>query len=254
MFGFRRRRRERWRKQPLPDAWWDIIDTRVPYVQRLPVAARLELGGIVQILLHEKRFEGCAGLEITDEIRVTIAAQAAILLLNRATNYYPDLKTILVYPDTYVAPTEEEQPDGTVIEEAQARLGESWLRGSVVLSWKDVLRGAQSPTDGRNVVFHEFAHQLDGETGSVEGAPLLGPDGDYAQWSSVFRREYEKLVANVRRGRHGLIDSYGATDPAEFFAVVTEVFFEQPRALEQQHPELYDELATFYRQDPAALF
>lgn len=253
MFGFRRRRRARLRTQPLPETWWNIIDERVPYVQRLPRADRDELGGIIQVLLHEKRFEGCGGLEITDEIRVTIAAQAAVLLLHRDTDYYPGLKTILVYPDAYVAHTEEVQPDGTVIEGPQARLGESWLRGSVVLSWSDVVRGAHSPSDGHNVVFHEFAHQLDGETGSVEGAPALGAGGCYTQWAQVLSMEYNQLVVDVHRGHHRLIDPYGATSPAEFFAVITETFFEQSRALQHQHPQLYDELTRFYQQDPAAL-
>lgn len=213
---------------------------------------RQELGGIIQVLLDEKRFEGCGGLEMTDEIRVTIASQAAVLLLHRPTRYYPSLKTILVYPQAYVANQKRVQPDGTVVEGPQARLGESWFRGSLVLSWSDVVRGARDPGDGHNVVFHEFAHQLDSESGAMEGAPALGASDRYRSWAHVLSAEYEDLVADVHRGHSGLIDDYGATNPAEFFAVVTELFFERPEAMKRRHPKLYDELARFYRQEPAA--
>ena len=253
MFGFRARRRRRLRKQPLPESAWSVIDRNVPYVRELNAADRTELGGIVQILLHEKEFEGCGGLEITEEIRLTIAAQAAVLLLHRKTRYYPTLRSILVYPHSYVAHGQHVLPDGTVREGPQARLGESWHKSSLVLSWSDVVRGAKNPDDGRNVVFHEFAHQLDSEWGEMEGAPALRAPARYCEWAQVLGGEYEKLVVKMHRGHRSLIDQYGATNPAEFFAVVTELFFERPRAMRKKHPELYDEFRTFYRQDPAAV-
>lgn len=252
MFGFRKRRRARLRATPLPEAWWEIIDRRVPYVQHLSDADREQFGGIIQILLHEKRFEGLGGLEMTDEIRVTVAAQAAVLLLNRETKYYPTLKSILVYPSTYVAPTKRRMPDGTIVEGPQARLGESWFRGALVLSWSDVVRGAADDDDGRNVVYHEFAHQLDGESGSMNGAPLLRCKPCYQDWARVLGEEYEQLTADVHRGFRSLLDSYGATSPPEFFAVATELFFERPAAMKQRYPDLYDQLACFYEQNPAA--
>ncbi len=228
-----------------------MIDHNVPYVRTLNEDDRRELGSVIQVLLHEKRFEGCAGLKITDEIRVTIAAQAAVLLLHRETDYYPTLKTILVYPSTYIAHAKRRQPDGTVMEGPQARRGESWHRGALVLSWSDVLHGAADPDDGHNVVFHEFAHQIDGESGAMEGAPALGASTRYRAWARVLSAEYDKLIEDLHRGHKSLIDSYGATSPAEFFAVVTELFFERPSAMKRRYPELYDELAGFYRQDPA---
>ena len=252
MFGFRRRRRRRLSSTPLPPAWWEIIDRNVPYIRRFSESDRRELAGHVQVLLHEKRFEGCGGLEMTDEIRVTIAAQAAVLLLHRETDYYPTLTSILVYPHAYVTDRPRRQPDGTVIEGPQVRLGESWFRGSLVLSWDDVLRGTRDPDDGQNVVLHEFAHQLDGESGAMEGAPALGASARYQAWARVLGEEYRDLVHSVRRGWCSVLDAYGATSPPEFFAVVTEAFFERPRDLRRCHPELYDELARFYRQDPAA--
>jgi hypothetical protein len=253
MFGIRARRRRKLRARPLPPEWWRVIDRNVPYVRGLSEGDRRELAGIVQVLLNEKRFEGCGGLEMTDEIRVTIAAQAAVLLLHRATDYYPTLKSILVYPSRYVATLRRVQPDGTVVEGEHARLGESWERGALVLSWTDVLRGAGAPGDGHNVVFHEFAHQIDGESGAMEGAPALGAPARYREWARVLGGEYEDLLGAVHRGHGSLIDGYGATSPAEFFAVVTELFFERPVAMRARYPELYAEFRAFYRQDPAAV-
>lgn len=249
---FRNRRRRRLRATPLPDAWWDIIDRRVPCIASLPKPARDDLAGIIQILLDEKQFIGARGLEITDEIRVTIAAQAAILLLGRDTRYYPTLRTIYVYPRAYASTAAQRNPDGTVTEGLQPRLGESWHRGALVLSWSDVVRGAADADDGRNVTLHEFAHQLDGEWGGMEGAPPLPSAARYRDWARVLGHEYESLIADLHAGHHTLLDPYGATNPAEFFAVATELFFERPRDMRERHPELYAQLAAFYAQDPAA--
>jgi Mlc titration factor MtfA (ptsG expression regulator) len=204
------------------------------------------------VFLDEKSFEGCGGLAITDEIRVTIAGQACILLLGRQTDYYPQLRTILVYPHRYLADHREHLPDGSVREGVHARLGESWCRGPVVLAWDDVLRGAADIHDGHNVVFHEFAHQLDGESGANEGAPVLPRRSMYIAWARVLGHEYEHLIDELKHHRRTFIDAYGATSPAEFFAVVTEAFFEQSIQLKRRHPELYDQLVAFYQQDPAS--
>jgi Mlc titration factor MtfA (ptsG expression regulator) len=252
VFGFRERRRRRLRAMPLSEAAWRTIDARVPYVKALGEADRAELGGTIQVLLAEKRFEGCGGLAITDEVRLVIAAQAAVLLLHRETDYYPKLRSVLVYPSTYAAPTTTVQPDGTVVEGTQARLGESWHGGALVLSWSDVVAGAADPRDGRNVVLHEFAHRLDGEGGPMDGAPTLGDRAHYRAWARVLGDEYAELTRDLHDGHASLIDAYGATNPPEFFAVVTETFFERPAALKKKHPELYAALAGFNRQDPAA--
>lgn len=235
-----------------PGAWSRILERNVPYYQRLPVEDQRELVGLVQIFLAEKEFEGCGGLEITDEIRVTIAAQACVLLLHRATDLYPMLQTILVYPHTYVAPENFHNPDGTVSEGGEARLGESWFRGPLVLSWDDVLQAAHDVRDGHNVVFHEFAHQLDSETGSTDGAPVLPKRSMYIAWARVLGGEYSALLDALEHHRQTVIDEYGATNPAEFFAVVTECFFENAVSLKTRHPGLYSQLVSFYKQDPAA--
>jgi Mlc titration factor MtfA (ptsG expression regulator) len=224
----------------------------VPYYSYLPEPARDELQGLIRYFVHEKDFEGCGGLEITDEIRLTIAAQACILLLGRKTEIYPTLRSILVYPHEYVAQISHRQPDGTVVEGTQARLGESWSRGNVVLSWDNVLRGASDIHDGHNIVFHEFAHQLDNESGAAEGAPELPKRSMYIAWARVLGREYKVLIKNIEHHRPTLLDPYAAKNPAEFFAVVTEYFFEKPVELKRWHPKLYEELQIFYKQNPAS--
>jgi len=210
------------------------------------------LQGHIQVFLAEKRFEGAAGLVITDEIRVTIAAQACMLLLHRDTDYYPGLSSIIVYPHEYVTRHTERSPGGFVQEGTQARLGESSTRGAVVLSWDHVRAGASDVDDCRNVVFHEFAHQLDAEGGRVDGVPLLPQRSSYIAWARILGAEYEKLRKHTARGHRALLDRYGATSPAEFFAVATECFFQSPAQMRDEHPELYEELKAYYRQDPAA--
>jgi Mlc titration factor MtfA (ptsG expression regulator) len=256
MFGFfRRRRRAKLRREPLTDEQWAAIEHRVPIVAHLRASDRRELGGIVQILLAEKRFEGCGGLEMTDEIRLVIAAQAGLLLLHQKhedRTFYPTLDSILVYPQAYVANARRVDANGVVTEGPVGRLGESWYRGALVLSWDDVVRGAADDQDGHNVVLHEFAHQLDGESGAMEGAPALPSAARYRDWARVLGHEYKELADDLHHGHRTLLDPYAATNPAEFFAVATEAFFEKPRAMRHSHPELYEQLAGFYRQDPAS--
>ncbi len=235
---------------PFPPEWREILERNVPYYNALDSSDREELQGHIQVFLSEKTFEGAGGLEMTEEIRLTIAGQACILLLHRETDYYPTLKTILVYPHHYVVKVKERLPGGIVEERLQTRLGESWFRGEVVLSWDDVLRGAADAHDGHNVVFHEFAHQLDSEDGSNDGAPALPRRSMYVAWARVLGEEYQHLLDRIEHHRRTFIDRYGATNPAEFFAVLTEEFFEQPLGLKKHHPELYDQLKQFYRQDP----
>jgi len=251
MFGSKKRRREKLMGEPLPDEWLSIVHRNVPYVASLSASDQAELQGLMQVFLDEKRFEGCGGLEITDEIRVTIAAQACVLLLHRETNFYPKLQSILVYPQAYVSRELHRNDQHVMTEGPQARLGESWGHGSVVLSWDDVRRGAFDVRDGHNVVFHEFAHQLDQENSVGPGAPTLDKRSMYLAWARVLGHEYEALLDSLEHHRRTFIDPYGATNPAEFFAVVTELFFEKPKQLAKRHPELYEQLRGFYKQDPA---
>jgi hypothetical protein len=208
------------------------------------------LRDLVQVFIAEKHWEGCGGLELTDEIRVTIASQACLLLLHRDTDYFPELDVILVYPHAYVAKTSAYFAGGLSVDHRQARLGQS-AAGVVVLAWDAVRRGARDVDEGHNVTLHEFAHQLDQEDGAADGAPVLESRAMYTAWAHVLGDEFAHLVDDVDKQRRTDIDAYGATNPAEFFAVVTEMFFERPELLRRRHPPLYEQLARFYRQDPA---
>ncbi|MEY2538052.1 MAG: MtfA peptidase [Verrucomicrobiota bacterium] len=227
------------------------IQRDLPFFQRLSAADRAELLGHIQVFLAEKRFEGCGGLEVSDDIRVTIAAQACLLLLHRQTDYFPRLLTILVYPSTYSA--QENRPlEGPVWEEGTfQRLGETERRlGTLVLAWDAAKYGASDPSDGKNVVLHEFAHQLDYDNGVADGAPALSSRAQQLSWREVMRTEFASLRAADETGIPTLLDNYGATNPAEFFAVSIEAFFERPCALRACHPKLYSELQKYFQQDP----
>ena len=251
MGWMRNRRRQRLRATALPAEWRRIVSRNVPYYQCLPPDRQLELEGLIQVFLAEKSFEGAGGLRVTDEIRLTIAAEACILLLGREPRFYPDLDVVIVYPGAYVSRMARRGPDGTVDDGPQVRLGESWKQGAMVLSWDDVVRGARDIHDGHNVVLHEFAHQLDSQHGLADGSPPLETRSMYVAWARVLGREYEDLVERLRRHAPTFLDAYAATSPAEFFAVATEFFFEKPRAMLARHPELYEQLKTFYGQHPA---
>lgn len=250
---FKQRRRAKILRQSFPAEWQSFIDRNVPFVAHLPSEDRAELVGLIKVFLAEKNFEGCGGLAITDEVRVTIAAQACVLLLHRQTDDYPQLLSILVYPSTYLVPGLR-GADGMISDIPQARLGESWARDIVVLAWDSVLAGAADIHDGQNVVLHEFAHQLDQESSAGPGAPALARNSMYVAWARVLGHDFDVLVQETAHHHREVIDAYGATNPAEFFAVATETFFEKPQQLRAKHPELYAQLQSFYCQDPAALF
>lgn len=243
----RRRRRARLKSAPFPPHWRKILKSNVRLLETLPKTVRQEVEGHIQVLLHEKNFEGCGGLELTDEIRVTIAAHAALLHVGRD-HYFPRLISILVYPESYAAPVEHHE-GGLVIEDEEERLGESWGRGGVVvLAWDDARRAAHMLSGGDNVILHEFAHQLDSEDGRSDGVPLLDRHTDYAAWARVLAPEFARLQSGESSG---VLSDYGATNEAEFFAVATEAFFGRPQALRTSHPALYAELSRFYRLDLA---
>jgi len=245
------RRRRRLRARPFPRKWLTLIQRHVVFFHRLSASDRAELLGHVQVFLAEKRFEGCGGFEITDEVCVTIAAHACLLLLHRRTDYFPMLLTILVYPLTYMVEEKRQVGEHLWEEGIVSRLGETGRRmGSLVLSWGAVKHGAADPADGKNVVLHEFAHQLDFENDAADGVPGLATREQQLAWADVMRSEFASLRAAEESGVPTLLNTYGATDPAEFFAVSVEAFFEQPLALRTHHPRLYAELRTYFQQDP----
>jgi Mlc titration factor MtfA (ptsG expression regulator) len=241
-------RRKNLRSLPINPEWIKILDKNFKIYHRLPASLRKELHGHIQVFLHEKNFEGCGGLELTEEIKVTIAAQACLLLLNRKTNYYPKLASIVIYPSTYIVKNDRVE-EGVVIPE-EIRLGESWRTGVVVLAWDEVLSGALNPTDGANVVFHEFAHQLDQEDGEADGTPILENRSQYLEWGRVLSKEFSILQKKSLKHVRTVMNYYGATDPGEFFAVATETFFGKSQQMKAAHPELYEELKSYYKVDP----
>ena len=242
------RRRRRLREQPFPAAWARIVQRRVPLARRLPDPLRRRLEGQIQVFVAEKPFIGCQGQAIDDEVRVTIAAQACLLLIgDESAACFPRLRQVLVYPDAFVVQRTQTLQGGVVDVQPQALAGESWGQGQVVLAWSQVLDGAASD-DGRNVVLHEFAHQIDQDSGAADGQPWLADAASRRRWAAVM----DAALARLRENPSALLDAYGASDPAEYFAVATEAFFERPQALADEAPEVHAELARLYRLQPAA--
>ncbi len=245
-----KRRRVLVKQQPFPKSWRQILRNNVPYFYSMPADIQLQLKQLVLVFLDEKEFFGFEGVKINDEIKVTIAAQACLLLLNRETNYYPKLKSIYVYPAAFITSHQSRDSAGVLQSQPRVLSGESWELGKVVLSWKDSKQGALVFNDGHNVIIHEFAHQLDQETGVANGAPFLKSKSNQC-WSQVLSVEFEKLQKQAKRNQASLLDHYGATNPAEFFAVASEVFFERPSEMKKQHNDLYIQLQNFYKVNPA---
>lgn len=232
---------------PFPATWQTTLERRLPFFHRLSGSEQNQIKGLIQLFIARKHFYGCAGLEIDDEIRVTIAAGACLLLLNRNTGLYPKLQHILVYPSAFITPHYPRyQEDGTVSDGGDELSGESWGNGKVILSWDDVEHG---PADGQNVLLHEFAHQLDSESGDANGTPLLHRNREQT-WAEALSGGLEELIEDIEGGHEPVMDEYGATDEVEFFAVATEAFFDRPHELASRHPKLFGELNTYYCVDP----
>ncbi len=247
----RNRRRRKVLSTAFPAAWLEYLHKNVAHYAYLSEAEQAQLRDDLRIIIAEKNWEGCGGLQITDEVKVTIAAHACLLVLAMEHNYYDRVQSILVYPRAYRAPDDSDALEGDH-GGGEGRLGEAWYRGPVVLSWEDARHEGQHPSEGRNVVFHEFAHQLDMLDGVIDGTPPLRDREQYQRWQEVMTAEYEQLVEASEHGRATLLDQYGATDEGEFFAVATECFFDRPEKMRRRHPQLYSLLREYYRQDPAA--
>ncbi|MDA0666420.1 MAG: M90 family metallopeptidase [Planctomycetota bacterium] len=252
MFAWlRRRRRVRLGKQGLPAdlvQWLEVL----PFIDHLNSEERKRLEALVCVFLAEKNFEGCNGLEMRDKIRVVIAAQACLLILNLDHVFYQKVKTILVYPSTFRHRSQQTTAGGVVENREHTNLGEAWPNGPIVLAWDHAYQGGRNPDDGQNTVFHEFAHKLDMLDGITDGIPPLTLAHEEDAWRMRMDAAALRHKEMAQRGVPLFLDKYGATHPAEFFAVATEMFFERPRDLQKREAEVYDLLMTFYRQDPAA--
>jgi hypothetical protein len=249
MLGWlRSRRRRKLLDRPFPEAWEELLAQNVWQYERLSAVHQAKLRDLLRVFIAEKNWEGCGGLELDDEMRVTVAGYASLLILELDPESYDHVISILIYPGDYFAPQRTERPGGLVVEEMSNRAGEAWPSGAVVLSWADV----RSRGGGSNVVLHEFAHELDMLNHSIDGTPPLRDARRVREWYRVIRNEHECLAEQVRRKRPTLLNPYGATNPAELFAVATECFFERPAPLARRHPRLFDVLRDYYAQDPRA--
>jgi Mlc titration factor MtfA (ptsG expression regulator) len=239
-------------RQTFPAQWQDWLRARTSIYVRVPPELRPRLHELIRIFVGEKTFVGCNGLTVTEEMRVVIAAYACLLVVNRpdvpGSHFYDDLFSILVYPTPFIVPHTLRDGHGVITEGHRVLSGQAWDSRRIIVSWQDIEDG---PTTGHNVVLHEFAHYLDMEDETMDGAPGLGSVRAYREWSKVFWEEYDRLRATLGAGQPTFLDPYAASAPAEFFAVVTEAFFEKPRELELQHAGLYEQLRRYYRVDPA---
>ena len=243
MFRFLRRRALR--KQPFPAAWLEVLQSRLPWYARLTPELQARLQNRIQIFLQEKNFVGCDSLDVTDTMRVVVAAQACRLELHHDPTHFPHCQTVFLYPGAFVSTVTRMLPGGVVHREPSVRIGESWHRGSVVLAWDAVEASAWAEWTGRNVVLHEFAHQLDGGSGAVDGVPPLRDRAAYARWERVLDRALTRLRLHLSWGEAPL-DPYAAQNPAEFFAVTTELYFGAPQVLRAFAPEVLELLEDYY--------
>jgi Mlc titration factor MtfA (ptsG expression regulator) len=226
-----------------------IVERSVPLIRKLPAELRGNLEGKMNVFLHQVEFVGCNGLDVTEEMRLSIAAQACLLVVNTDI-WYANLHTILIYPGAFKS-MQTEQHGYVVTERETVRVGESWTRGPVILSWADAEHGAIDDTDGHNVVFHEFAHQIDDLSGHTNGIPILNKGQTFADWESAFVNAFQRHVHNVEMGYRTIFDAYGADGHEEFFAVAVEVFFEKPALLKHEEKAVYQQLASLFQLDPS---
>jgi Mlc titration factor MtfA (ptsG expression regulator) len=247
-------RRKKLTEAAFPPAWEEILRLNVAHYCMLDVAERAHLHALIQVFIAEKKWEGCGGLELTEEIRVTISAQACLLLLGLPHDFYKNVLSILIYPSTVVPPQRKMgyfENAITPLDIPQPILGQAFQQGPVILIWDALLRGSRHPESGHNIVYHEFAHKLDMLDSAADGTPPLRDREEYVDWVNICSREYLRLKHDAQRGKKSFLDAYGSTNEAEFFAVATEQFFDQPLRMKGQAPDLYRVLKEYYRQDPA---
>jgi len=250
---WRRRRDARMLVQrAIPEDLWRLTLSRFPFLVHRPVDDLQRLRDLSTLFLADKEFAGMQGLEVDDGMAVAIAAQACLPILRLGLSQYDAFKGIVVHPDVVVARREVMDEDGVVHHYDEELSGEAMEGGPVMLSWRDVADAGDSAAWGYNVVIHEFAHVLDMRDGAPDGVPLLPDRAARERWLAVLEPQWQDFCARVDDGEDTLIDPYGAEAIDEFFAVASEVFFVNASALRAEHPQLYELLAGYYRQDPAA--
>ena len=253
MFSWlRERRRRKLTLAPFPSLWEDIVRHNVAHYCMLVDAERVHLHALIQVFIAEKYWEGAGGLELDDEIRVTISAQACLLLLGLPHNYYQNVMTIIIYPSAVVPPEHKQgffENNFTPVDIPRPIHGQAFMQGPVIIIWDAALHGGRHPESGHNVIYHEFAHKLDMLDGSADGTPPLRNRAEYQEWTQICSSEFNRLRHDAAKGIKSFLNSYGATNEAEFFAVATEQFFDQPLLMIEQAPDLYRVLKEYYCQD-----
>lgn len=235
--------------EPIAEAIWQKVLARVHFLQGLTQPETLQLRQWTTIFLHDKKINGAQDLIVTEEMRVMIAIQACMLILELDLDYYRNWLEIIVYPGEFMLDYEYTDEMGIVHAVHMAASGESWLAGPVILSWEDV--NNTNNKQGYNVVIHEFAHKLDMLNGTANGCPPLHRNMDPRAWTAAFEQAFEACCKQLDKGDELVIDPYATTSPAEFFAVMSEAFFVKPYAIQQYFPQVYQQLSAFYRQNPA---
>lgn len=244
-------RRKKMSYHEFPKKWEKKLLAQWPLYHRLPDLLKQSLKERINLFLAEKNFIGCNGFVVSEEHKLFIAAQACLLIINKPFEYFDKLHSILIYPSAFIVNRNQLLGNGTVSENRNINSGEAWETGKIILSWDDAYSGMIDITDGHNVVFHEFAHLLDNTNGSANGAPLLQHANNYDQWSQTFSIAFDRLQKSINNGHQNVFDPYGATNPGEFFAVTSELFFEKSKLFQQHEPELHQQLVKFYAVDPA---
>jgi Mlc titration factor MtfA (ptsG expression regulator) len=251
MFGLTQWRRRRIiAKFGLDEGTWQRVIARLPFVARLTDAECARLKELAILFMHDKQISAAGGLELNQEMKLGIAVQACILILELGIEHYDGWVEVIVYPDEFMPRHEIRTAHGLVETDEKSYAGQAWLRGPVILSWADVEHAGE--LDGMNVIVHEFAHKLDMLNGEANGFPPLHAGMNRQAWSQTFNAAYRDLCRRVKAGEHTEIGAYATESPGEFFAVVSEAFFEIPDIVRAVYPQVYDQLAQFYRQDPAS--
>jgi Mlc titration factor MtfA (ptsG expression regulator) len=248
---FKQHRRDAAIARPFPMQWDQALSRYWPLFSRIPYELQQKLRQHIKVFMAEKQIVAVQGLQLSEQERLIIAAQACLLIINKSFDHYDALKTILVYPSTFTTNRAMQREDGTVANDHRILSGESWDSGKIIISWDDTVFGLSNDHDGHNVVIHEFAHLLDHENGLANGAPFLDHKADYQNWSSVFNDAYTRMRRHLETGHPSVFDPYGASNPAEFFAVVSEMFFENGYRIAHHEPALYAQLKHYYGVDTA---
>ena len=234
------------KQYPIPFGLWHEVTRHLPLIEARSISERARIRLLATLFIHKKTFSGAAGVTVTPEMAVTVAAQACVAILHLGLNTYDGWREIILYPGAFQIKRDITDENGVVHKQTQGLSGESWSRGPVIFSWQDIKHDSQQPYRGHHVVIHEFAHKLDMLSGRANGMPPLHPDMSLQEWTETLTAAWQGLLHDLATHKHTYMDPYAATNPAEFFAVITEYFFTTPVALKRHNTHLYELLKAYY--------